>query len=96
MVGVLVTIATVVPIAMTLLFNGSDAWGNTPSYIITLLTTVVAVFFALGIFLHMMPAEVKSRVGLFYIPDISLQYITDTPRYNASEITALGNFESIG
>lgn len=65
MIAVIIAIAVVVPIAMLLLFNGTEQWGSTPSYIITLLTTVVAIFFALGIMLKMMPTEVRGRVGLF-------------------------------
>lgn len=94
MIAVIIAISAVVPIAMTLLFNGTAAWGNTPSYIITLLTTVVAIFFALGIMLKMMPADVKSRVGLWVTIYPTVKATAKIPRYTQKKIYALNHFRS--
>ena len=63
MAAALIATAFIVPIAMTYLFNLSN-WEGVPSTIVTLGTTVLAVFFMLGLFLKFMPAELKSKLGM--------------------------------
>lgn len=98
MVAVLLMVAFVVPIAMTYLFNGTDSWGNTPTYVITLLTDVVAVFFALGVMIKMMPSDVKSKIGLWCVPYVPTEYTYSQPnsKHIQLEISAISHFEGIG
>lgn len=63
MAAALIATAFIVPIALVYLFNLSN-WEGVPTTITTLGTTVLAVFFMLGLFLKFMPVELKSKMGM--------------------------------
>lgn len=92
-------IAYLVPIGMSELFNGSGTWtGDIPTVVYTLLTTVVSIFFAIGVAVALMPDVVKSKVGLWYTPAIP-KMITipeNSAKIQTRKVFALSHFEGVG
>lgn len=84
-----------VPLGMSYLFNGSS-WGTTDAIIVTLGTTVLGIMVVIGLMLRFMPPELKSRVGMWYKPNIpQLQVKTEhkARKMNQKKVLSVSHFE---